>query len=194
MQHRQRGRIARCLPDRFLMSTGPAALEQRIARLEAIEAIRQLKAAYFQACDDKRPDLVRECFAEGKIDLHYGRIGSFDDREQLVAVFERLACQPHIVEMHHGQNPRVEILDDGSARGTWGLYYYLIDTRQRTVTQLGGRYDDAFMVQRGQWRICKSHYVVTSSQILDWSDGLTRVIFAGTAAPVELDDPGRQAE
>jgi hypothetical protein len=175
------------------MTRGPATLEQRIARLEAVEAIKQLKASYFQACDDKRPDLVRECFAEGEIDLDYGRIGCFDDREQLVEVFERLACQPHIVEMHHGQNPRVEVLDEFTARGAWGLYYYLIDTRQHVITQLGGRYDDAFVLQAGQWRICRSHYVVTSSQILDWSEGLARVIFAGSSAPVELDDPGRQA-
>ena len=35
-------------------------LEQRIARLEAIEAIKQLKYAYFHACDTKQPARVRE--------------------------------------------------------------------------------------------------------------------------------------
>ena len=34
-------------------------LEQRIARLEAIDAIKQLKARYFFACDNKQPELVR---------------------------------------------------------------------------------------------------------------------------------------
>jgi hypothetical protein len=34
---------------------------------------------------------------------------------------------------------------------------------------------------------------VSSTQIFDLTEGLASVIFAGAAAPVELDDPGRQA-
>lgn len=168
-------------------------LEQRLARLEAIEDIRQLKARYFHACDHKQPDVVRECFAAGPIELRYGRIGNFDDREQMLAVFTELACQPHIVEMHHGQNPRIEVQDADNATGIWGLYYYLIDTRRQVVTQLAGFYDDAYVRSDGQWRITLSRYEVTSTQVFELSDGLARVIFAGRAAPVELDDPGKQA-
>lgn len=168
-------------------------LEQRVARLEAIEAIRQLKALYFQACDRKDPDAVRDCFPPGDIDLCYGRIGSFSDREDMLAVFTRLACQPHIVEMHHGQNPRIEILDENNATGVWGLYYYMIDTRRQTVTQLAGFYDDAYVRSDGQWRIVRSHYEVTSTQIFDLSEGLAKLVFAGAEAPVEVDDPNQQA-
>lgn len=168
-------------------------IEERLARLEAIEAIRQLKARYFLACDGKDPDAVRECFASGEIDLRYGRIGAFTDREAMLKVFTELACEPHIVEMHHGQNPCIDIIDDANATGVWGLYYYLIDTRQQTVTQLGGRYEDGYVRQEEQWRISRSHYEVTSTQIFDLSDGLARVIFAGAAAPTELDDPAKQA-
>ncbi len=168
-------------------------IEQRLARLEAIEAIKQLKARYFHACDTKQPDLVRECFAPGPVDLRYGRIGEFGEREQMVAVFTELACHDHIVEMHHGQNPQIEVLDEDNARATWGLYYYLIDTRQQTVTQLAGFYDDGFVRIDGQWRINRSHYDVVSTQIFDLTDGLARVIFAGGEAPRELDDPGKQA-
>ncbi|HEY6131625.1 MAG TPA: nuclear transport factor 2 family protein [Halioglobus sp.] len=168
-------------------------LEQRLSRLEAIEAIKQLKARYFQACDTKQPDVVRECFAAGAIDLRYGRIGHFSDREQMLAVFTELACQEHIVEMHHGQNPCIEVHDADHATGTWGLYYYLIDTRRRIVTQLAGMYDDAYVRSDDGWRITRSYYNVTSTQIFNLSDGLARVIFAGRAAPLELDDPGQQA-
>lgn len=169
------------------------SLEQRLARLEAIEDIRQLKAQYFHACDTKQVDKVRECFAPGEIALHYGRIGDFHHRDQLVAVFSELACHNHIVEMHHGQNPRIKVHDDSHATGRWGLYYYLIDTRQHTVTQLAGFYDDDYVRVEGQWLICKSTYQVTSTQIFDLSEGLAKVVFAGAAAPGELDDPGRQA-
>ncbi|MEZ5573704.1 MAG: nuclear transport factor 2 family protein [Halioglobus sp.] len=168
-------------------------VEERIARLEAIEDIRQLKARYFHACDHKQPDIVRECFAAGDIDLRYGRIGNFGNREDMLAVFTELACQPHIVEMHHGQNPRIEVHDANNATGVWGLYYYLIDTRRQTVTQLAGFYDDTYLRHDGLWCITRSVYEVTSTQIFDLSDGLARVIFAGAAASVELDDPSKQA-
>ena len=168
-------------------------LEQRLARLESIEAIKQLKARYFHACDRKELEAVRECFSPGKIDLRYGRIGSFSDREQMLTVFSELACQPHIVEMHHGQNPRIEIQDEGNATGIWGLYYYLIDTRRKTVTQLAGYYEDAYLRRQGQWCIIRSYYHVTSTQIFDLGDGIARVVYAGKTAPMELDDPGQQA-
>jgi hypothetical protein len=170
-----------------------ANLEARIARLEAIEAIKQLKYAYFHACDSKDVDAVRACFAAGPIELEYGRIGSFTDREQMLAVFSELACQPHIVEMHHGQNPQIEVLDADTATGQWGLYYYLIDTRRDVVTQLAGVYHDRYRCEAGRWVMVRSEYTVTSTQIFDLAEGLAKVVFAGSAAPVELDNPEDQA-
>lgn len=168
-------------------------LEQRISRLEAMEAIKQLKHRYFHACDTKQVALVRQCFASGSIDLQYGRIGSFSDREEMLAVFSELACQDHIIEMHHGQNPQIVVVDADNATATWGLYYFLIDTRRDLVTQLAGFYDDSYKRVDEQWQITRSHYTVTSTQIFDLSQGMAQVIFAGAAAPAELDDPSEQA-
>ena len=117
-------------------------VEQRLARLEAIEAIRQLKARYFDACDSKDPERVRACFAPGDIDLRYGRIGHFGNREDMLSVFTELACQEHIVEMHHGQNPQIALQDEQHASARWGLYYHMLDTRRQVATQLGGVYEE----------------------------------------------------
>jgi len=95
--------------------------------------------------------------------------------------------------MHHGQNPRIEITGSDTATGTWGLYYYLIDTRRNTITQLGGFYEDAYARHDGRWQIICSCYEVTSTQIFDLSEGLAKLVFAGAAAPPELDDPAQQA-
>jgi len=168
-------------------------LEQRVARLEAIEAIKCLKARYFHACDTKQPERVRDCFAPGPITLEYGRVGEFSDREQMLEVFTRLACSEHIVEMHHGQNPQITVHGDDEASGTWGLYYYLIDTQQQTATQLAGFYDDRYRRVDGEWLIVASRYQVSSTQVLDLSGEQLKAIFAGSEAPRELDDPERQA-
>ena len=173
--------------------TAQASLEQRLARLEAIEAIKQLKSRYFQACDLKQPDAIRACFASGPVRLSYGRIGEFDSRDAMLAVYTELACSEHIIEMHHGQNPQIEVTSPHSAHATWGLFYYLIDTRQQVATQLGGYYEDEYAMEDGQWVIAASSYSVTSTQIMNLGQGAVQAIFAGGQAPEALDDPSRQA-
>ena len=166
--------------------------EQRLARLEAIEAIKQLKARYFFACDNKQPAAVRDCFVDGPLRIDYGRIGQFDNADAMVAVFTRLACEPHIVEMHHAQNPQITVHFAAEAEATkagaiWGLYYYQIDTRQQAITQLAGFYEDEYRCVQGDWKISATRYQVTSSQLLDWSEGVARVLFAGReAAPLSM--------
>jgi hypothetical protein len=171
-----------------------ADLEQRIARLEAIEAIKQLKAKYFQACDSKQPSAVRECFVDGAMLIDYGRVGGFTNADDMVAVFEKLACEEHIVEMHHAQNPRISVHSESEASGSWGLYYYLINTRDQTVTQLGGIYEDEYRHMDGDWKISKTVYRVTSTQIMGLGEGMAKLVFAGREASPELDDPANQAK
>lgn len=169
------------------------ALEQRIATLEAIEAIKSLKARYFLSCDSKRPQQVRECFADGEVDIQYGRIGNFSRADDMVAVFAKLACEEHIVEMHHAQNPQITVHSALQASAVWGLYYFMIDTRQKIATQLGGHYDDDYRCIDGQWKITRTVYTLTSTYVTDVSDALAKVVFAGRTAPAEIDDPTRQA-
>lgn len=49
-----------------------AGVEARLARLEAVEAIRRLKAHYFHCCDGKDPDGMAACFVSGAADIDYG--------------------------------------------------------------------------------------------------------------------------
>jgi hypothetical protein len=169
------------------------SIERRIARLEAIEAIKQLKARYFFACDHKRPELVRDCFVDGEMEIDYGRVGSFNNADDMVAVFTKYACEEHIVEMHHAQNPQVQVPSDSEASAIWGLFYYMIDTRRNVVTQLGGIYEDEYRLIDGAWKISKTIYRVSSTQLMDLSEGMAKVIFAGREAPAEVDDPSAQA-
>ncbi|MFM0208652.1 nuclear transport factor 2 family protein [Paraburkholderia sediminicola] len=168
-------------------------LEARLRRLEDMEAIRSLKSRYFFCCDRKDPQGIRDCFAPGKVLIDYGRIGVFSDRDQLVDVFERLGCHDHIVEMHHGANPQIALVDDTTARGTWGLFYYLINTRDRAVTQLGAYYEDEYRKLDGVWRISVTRCVVTSTLAMDLADGMAKILFAGRSAPALVDDPENQA-
>ncbi len=153
-------------------------LERRIAMLEDIEAIKQLKYRYLRACDHKESGVLCECFLEGSVTIDYGRVGQFTRREELMAVFERLACHDHILELHHAHNPSIEVTGD-SAQGVWSLYYYQIDTQNRSATQLGGQYNDEYRRTADGWRISCSRFALHSTQALDYSQAAAQIAFAG---------------
>lgn len=157
-------------------------LEARLRALEDAEAIRGLKARYFACCDMKDPDGMRECFAQGPVHIDYGEIGVFGDRDGLVEVFARLGCHPHIVEMHHGVNPQIELLDTHHARGSWGLHYQMLDTRERAFTQLGAYYEDTYRKVDGRWKIASTRCVVTSMLVGSYAEATPGVRFAGRPA------------
>lgn len=140
---------------------------QRVQALEDREAIRDLKAAYFAACDAKDPAAMRACFADGKVAIDYGAVGVFDHADDLVAVFTRLGCHPHMLEMHHGVNPRIELTSTNTTRGHWSLHYQLIDTCEQRLTQLGGYYDDEYRRNAdGGWKIAATRSVIVSTLVL----------------------------
>ena len=161
------------------------SVEQRLQQLEDIEAIRTLKARYLSCCDRKDPKGMRACFADGRVDIDYGVVGKFDNADALAKVFTDIGCHPHMVEMHHGMNPQIVILDESRARGTWSLHYFLINTQARTLTQLGGYYEDSYRRDRGVWKISATRFVATSTFTADISADTAKMVFAGRppAAP-----------
>lgn len=126
--------------------TNPS-LEQRIQRLEDIEAIKQLKYRYLHACDRRDIDGIRACFADGKVHIDFGQIGVFDNREGLIEVFTQMACHEHVIDTHHAQNPQVELLGETRAKATVDLYFYQVNTQTQVLTMLTGYYTDVYAKQ-----------------------------------------------
>lgn len=163
------------------MSTNSS--EQRLQRLEDFEAIRSLKARYLFSCDRKDPKAMRACFVDGPVHIDYGAVGSFDTADALVKIYTEIACHPHMVEMHHGMNPQIEVLDGTKARGTWSLHYFLINTQTNQATQLAGYYEDEYKKvagrDGGEWKICATKFVATSTLSLDLTGDNLKSLFAG---------------
>ncbi|MBS0466534.1 MAG: nuclear transport factor 2 family protein [Proteobacteria bacterium] len=143
-------------------------MEQRLARLEAIEAIRQLKHRYLNACDLKDVADIRDCFATGPITIDYGPLGCFQDRDGFIALYQSLACQPRVRDSHHGANPEIELVDADNARGRWSLAYFNLDADTGATRRLGVMYEDAYRRIAGAWKI-----VYTRSTILAEVTGQT---------------------
>lgn len=160
------------------------ALERRIARLEAIEAIKNLKARYWQACDRKDVAGVIACFADGPVEIDYdGPAGKLVHRDGLRDVFASIATKAEIVEVHHGGAPSIEIVDDDHATGRWGLVYHLMDTKKGLVNHVGGYYDDAYVRVDGAWAIRVAVFRVCSAYVTRWKDGEIKLLHAGATLP-----------
>ncbi len=155
------------------------SIEQRLQRLEDIEAIRALKARYLFSCDRKDPAGMRACFADGKVHIDFGVVGRFDRADALVKIYTDIACHPHMVEMHHGMNPQIEIVDAENARGTWSLHYFLINTQTNQATQLAGYYEDEYRKVAGNWKISATKFIATSTLSLDLTGDNLKRLYAG---------------
>ncbi|MEB3049304.1 nuclear transport factor 2 family protein [Mycolicibacter sp. MYC123] len=138
------------------------SIEERLAALEQIEAIKALKHRYFRACDAKDPDTFRACFTEDA-DIDYGPLGGFTDADQLARVFTRIALhtvdgKPVILDMHHGMHPDISITGPGTATGHWTLKFRQLNMIERTERLLTGEYDDDYVIEDGAWRMARSHF------------------------------------
>lgn len=159
-------------------------LEARVSRLEAIEAIKNLKARYWHCCDHKDVEGVRDCFVEGPIEIHYdGPVGLVHHRDGLSQVFKDVAFNLHIVEMHHGGPPQIEVRLPDEAIARWQLVYHLMNTEARTISVVGGYYDDEYRRVQDEWLISKARFTVCSAVTYGWKDAVVRVLHAGAKLP-----------
>lgn len=164
-----------------------ANIESRLQRLEAGEAIKTLKARYLACCDNKDPAGVRACFADGPVPMDYGPIGQFDDADAMVAVYADIACHDYMVEMHHGVNPQIEIIDDDHAHGEWDVHYQLINTQDMTLTQLGGHYWDEYKRTADGWKISASRCDIHFTLSIQLGNDALKTLFAGSQPPAAPD-------
>ena len=166
------------------MSIELEALQMQIQRLEDIEEIRKLKAAYFHACDQKAIGSIAECFVEDEVWIDYGVVGSFSSREDFILMFEEAACHDHIIDTHHGQNAQISWQSPFKATAISDLYFHQINTKEQTLTQLSGFYEDVFVNNGDGWKIKETIFTVNSSLVSKLDDGNIEVLFAGSPALV----------
>ena len=160
-----------------------ATLEQiaaRLAVLEDKEAIRALKARYLRACDLKQPDVVRDCFLPVGARVAYQWFPVFDNRDDFVAIYTKMACQGGVYDIHHATNWDIELTGPDEARGLWSLSFRTILTGPRQVHHTDVEYQDVYRRQDGRWWIAESvSYVISSLAEQIAEDGTVTVLSAG---------------
>ena len=104
-------------------------LELRIQNLESESEIRKLKARYLNACDAKNVEAIRDCFTSDA-EIQFPPLGSFD-LDGLINIFQEVAANSPIYDVHHGHNGEIEI-EGFTASGKWNLGFATYDPRNKT--------------------------------------------------------------
>lgn len=130
-----------------------AALEKRINRLEAIEAVKNLKARYCDVCDDMHnPDRIGALFAEDGI-WESPDFGKATGPAEIRALFQKFKDM-FSFSQHNIMNPIIEVSEDGNrATAQW----YIIGPWDQTEgdgrkTWMALRYNDDYVKVGNEWK------------------------------------------
>lgn len=122
--------------------------------LVEIEAIKQLKARYFRAMDEKRWDDWGQCFtSDATLDTREDGAPITTGRDAIQKLVSS-AVGPAIT-VHHGHMPEIELTGARSARGVWSMEDFLEFPGDPPFTLHGrGHYHEEYVRdERGTWRI-----------------------------------------
>ena len=126
-------------------------LEQRLTRMEDIEAIKQLKAEYCDICDDDHnPDRITTIFAEDGIweGAGFGKAQGHAAIRELFKKFQTLIS----FSQHQVLNPVIKI-DGDRATGIWYFFGPFTFYKNNQAKWLAARYQDDYVKVDGEWKI-----------------------------------------
>ena len=135
-----------------------ASVEDRLARLEAIEELKQLKARYLRLLDGELWDEFRALFTDDARFSFPG--GKFEDLDadgfvtSVKAGYVGAAAR----SVHHGHTPEIELAGPDEARAIWAMFdwvdrYVEGDDSHRVAYQGFGYYHEEYRRSRAGWLI-----------------------------------------
>jgi hypothetical protein len=128
------------------------SLEERIQRLEDIESIRKLKAAYCAACDDDHNgDAVAALFLP---DGTWGAAGRPPEvgQQQITDFMYSVRNRGHMKRSAHQVfNPVIEV-DGDTATGQWRFLMMYTASDEQSFVRIIGTYDETYARTADGWR------------------------------------------
>jgi uncharacterized protein (TIGR02246 family) len=136
-------------------------VEERLARLEAIEEIKALKARYCALCDaGYEPDGLAAMFVPDGI-WDGGPFGRHEGREAIRNFFRGISGTIRFAA-HLVLNPIIEVQGPDIATGKWRLImpFTTTDTGAPQARWLLSAYDEVYTKQDGAWLFRSLHLTV----------------------------------
>ena len=138
---------------------GIEELRKDIQRLMDIEAIKQVKHAYFRCIDTANLDELGTLFHE---DVHVHFIGggyewNLQGRQQYVDNVAG-AFSNQAIGHHNGHHPEIQILSESEATGIWYLADNMWILNHKAFTTGTAIYWDRYVKENGRWLISETRY------------------------------------
>jgi uncharacterized protein (TIGR02246 family) len=144
-----------------------ADLQRRVRALEDIEAIKQLKYRYADACDrGYDADALADLFTEDAV-WDGGLFGRYEGREAIRRFFEGVSSDI-VFAMHYMMNPIITVEDD-QARGSWYLFQTCTFAEGNTPVWGAARYEEEYERVDGAWKF--RHLTLISSFWTPFAEG-----------------------
>lgn len=129
-------------------------LAAQIARLTAVEDIKNLKAIYCAFCDDQyNPDGLADLFIDDGVWDGGPEFGRHEGRDAIRRFFEG-ASGSIVFAAHLVMNPIIDV-DGDRATGKWRLIMpctVMNDAEEPEARWLLSAYDESYVRQDGQWK------------------------------------------
>ncbi len=130
-------------------ATITSELENRIKKLEDVEAIKQFKALYCDICDDAHnPDRITQLFVDDGI-WEAGEFGKAQGPDAIGKVFQGFQEQISFSQ-HNISNPRIEV-DGDRASGIWYIFGPFTFRDDDDARWIAARHDDEYVKVNGVW-------------------------------------------
>lgn len=128
-------------------------LAKRVQRLEDIEAIKQLKAEYADACDDLyNPKRMRDLFTKDAVwDGEKEGFGKYEGLDAVCGFFDG-AKNSLLFGVHFFLQPRIKILSDTEAEGVFYLWQTSSMANGKDIF-LAGLEFDKYRKENGKWKM-----------------------------------------
>jgi ketosteroid isomerase-like protein len=128
-----------------------ATLEERIQRLEDIEAIKNLKARYAAVCDDQyNPEEAIKLFTEDAVWDGGEDFGVHKGREAIKEFFAGVS-ENLIFAVHYFLQPIIKVNENGETASAKWYLWQAATMRDGTAVWVSGLEHDKYRKINGQW-------------------------------------------
>jgi len=132
-------------------------LEERVTRLEDIEAIRCLQAKYQRCLDTRDFDGIADCFAEDVVSSYGNGSMSYTGRDAVVkflcSVMKLNMPSTHLI--HGGE---IDVISADAAEAKWYLEDYLLHQKFKMKLHGAAIYSVRYRKEDGRWLITSIGY------------------------------------
>ncbi len=158
-------------------------LEQRIQRLEDIEAIRYLQAKYQRCVDCRDFNVIAQLFTDEVVSSYGNGEMTYNGKENVIK-FLMGAMNIDMPSAHMIHGGEIDIVDSTNAKAKWYLQDFLVHKKHNINIEGAAIYDVSYQKIDGVWKIKSIGY----KRLYEYMDNCSQTQTATLKKTTFLDD------